>query len=388
MVLNMQKMLLLAILSWACCQSVYASTVLEAGSKDLKISLASEGIIKTASGTKFVLDILEKDSANHVIEIENITSSIVGLEIYRNKLIVFGKVDNFADGVTIIDLDKKSEDDFFICYRPQLLSNIGYIIFEKFYPRFSPQEVQSSVVLIYDLEKPAVDNRLEEQGLSRSAQTETHTASIENVGFPVYPEINTLKQNYSVWIENENERNRIISPGAYLWDDENSSVLFASYHHGENWLTKVRLSNELDQVEVMEDKIEINMLGNDRENSVSIKRLEFFMGSINIHTYKYGVISVERSRELLNDETPKVESKGIEQIENMTGIRENVSISESAKDNKDDEVNITPLLEPNSSEPIVKKNFSTEVIVAGLVLLLVSLVLVRGIYLLSRRKRN
>ncbi len=90
---------------------------------------------------EFIFDIVNKKSDRHSRFImKNMTTEVNSLMIVNKKLIVLGQVkSNVGHGITIIDMSKVKEVDFILCYNPKFSTNKRYIIYEKFYPRFSPK---------------------------------------------------------------------------------------------------------------------------------------------------------------------------------------------------------------------------------------------------------
>jgi len=211
---------------------------------------------------KFTFSVHHKlTQQDSIIEMENMTTEIGEIKIVKDRLVIFGDVSNAAWGVTILDLKRHKEIDFIICYRPQLSETKRYLIYEKFYPRFSPEEA-SDLILIYDLEQSPEDNRVEEKyknirEKSKRVGDPGYLIASENVGYPIYPEENIAKQTYFVWVPSPEERHFILTRGKYLWLDQDNKILFVDGYGGENWLVLVDLSKGLSKMTIKKKIIDV-----------------------------------------------------------------------------------------------------------------------------------
>lgn len=200
-----------------------------------------------------------------LIEMKNMTTEIEEISIVKNRLIIFGYVNNDAAGVTLIDLKKNEEMDFILCFSPVFSESKRFLIYEKFRPRFAPEEVQSDLVLLYDLTKSPEDNRLQnnykniKKKSKRIGDPEYLTAS-ENVGVPLYPEKNVSEQIYFVWVPTIEERHFVRGLGIYLWLEQDKKVVFLDRYKGDNWLVSVDLTKGLDKVEIKKKIIDVSSI--------------------------------------------------------------------------------------------------------------------------------
>ena len=116
--------------------------------------------------------------------------------VLGDKLAVMGKAGR-TWSVAILDLAKRQEIDWFYCAVPQRLST-NWIAYVEWYPDHfvEPREV----VLIYDLTKSPIENRL--PGV-RAAGIPAPIMDISvAVGLPVYPEWNVRNRSYRNAVEN------------------------------------------------------------------------------------------------------------------------------------------------------------------------------------------
>ena len=178
----------------------------------------------------------------------NLTHQIKDLIIVGDLIVVFGKLaTGNIDAITIIDIIKKEEKDFIICYDPQLLLSKKYLIFEKFYPRFSPDEVRSALVLLYNLELTPQENRVGKFDIKKFNEIQSKcprlfTVYHNDVGLPIYPLTNYKNSTYRVWVENLEKRHAIISP-KYAIDAKNNMIFFMARHDKENLIISADLKD-------------------------------------------------------------------------------------------------------------------------------------------------
>ena len=189
------------------------------------------------------------------IQVCNLTQQIEDLFIINDLIIIFGEIitDNI-DTITIIDIIEKKEKDFIICYRPQLLLNNNYLIYEKFYPKFSPIEVRSSLALLYNLDLSPQENRINNIDIEKFNKVQSKCPKefsiyYENVGLPIYPIKNYKNKTYRVWLDKNEKKHGIISPN-YAVDTENKMIFFIDHHDNENSIISVDLQEGYKNLEL------------------------------------------------------------------------------------------------------------------------------------------
>jgi len=116
--------------------------------------------------------------------------------VLGDKLAVMGRAGR-TWSVVILDLAKGQEIDSFACALPQRLST-NRIAYVEWYPDHfvEPREV----VLIYDLTKSPMENRLPGVRAARIPAPITDISAA--VGLPVYPEWNVRNRSYRNAVEN------------------------------------------------------------------------------------------------------------------------------------------------------------------------------------------
>jgi len=125
--------------------------------------------------------------------------------------------------VCVADVEKKQLEDCFWAYKLVPSPSGRYFVYVKFYSRHS--DSQSNIVVIYDLTKPASENRLN-----------GYLDSVTQSGLPIYPYENVQPKSYDQAIVPEHA---IISP--FLWSEDEHKLLFFDIHGSQNYMVLVDL---------------------------------------------------------------------------------------------------------------------------------------------------
>jgi hypothetical protein len=250
----------------------------EAANSHWKVSLKTVVVNDIASDFNklFVFDIINKRLKRHSqFTMRNMTTEVKSLMIVNKKLIISGRVkSNLANGITIVDMSQLKEIDYFLCYNPKLSPNKRFIVYEKFYPRFSPKEAQSSLILLYDMHKTPRENRLRKKGIPTFDIHKSGTIShITEVGLPIFPVSNAEEKTYRVWVDDVEKGHRVFPH--YLWLNDDTQLLFIDYHDEDNWVVSIQLDSPY-QPRITKDIIENTLpySANDQELKLKIKSLE------------------------------------------------------------------------------------------------------------------
>ena len=131
--------------------------------------------------------------------------------VVEDKLVVTGEAGRTWE-VAIFDLAKRQEIDRFACALPQRIS-ANWIAYVEWYPDHITYAEPREVVLIYDLTKSPVENRLPGVRFTPPSIPDTPTA----VGLPVYPEWNVRNRSYRNMVENPSEGEAIMKTTWAAW---------------------------------------------------------------------------------------------------------------------------------------------------------------------------
>ncbi len=196
-----------------------------------------------------------------VIKMRNMTTVVSNMQITKKRLIVFGAVGNIASGVTVIDLEDKKETDFIICYRPQLSETKKYLAYEKFYPRFAPEEIRSSVIMVYDTEKSPLSNRSEDEIRKKdlSVGGPGYLLYSENVGNPVCPKGSGNKKKYFVRTDSSVKSGHAIISD-YLWIEQDKKIIFIDRYGNEIRIVSVNLHKGLSNTDIQKKVTDITKI--------------------------------------------------------------------------------------------------------------------------------
>lgn len=116
------------------------------------------------------------DSSTNFI-VESAASTLTSLYIYQSILLVRGQLPYGGDSVVFVDLEEKRKDLEIYAYNMHFSPDYRYLIYQKYYPRFSSDH--RSTIMLYDLEN------------QRENVEQFSTYRPEDVGYPVYPEQDT-----------------------------------------------------------------------------------------------------------------------------------------------------------------------------------------------------
>lgn len=179
---------LLMSLCSSCANAIDSDTFTE--SVGWKVKLVKEGDCTDCPANKFFqFECSSTDKKqSFLFTLENRTVMIKSLHLFESKFIVIGELPHSAHIATIYDLvERKIIDEVYGYWF--VISNKGrYMIFKRFYPRFTPQEFVSDVVLLYDLSHSPMENRVEKE------RKNIHVIPAEHVGIPIFPEYNAQNQ--------------------------------------------------------------------------------------------------------------------------------------------------------------------------------------------------
>jgi hypothetical protein len=129
-----------------------------------------------------------------------------------NRLAILGSAGR-ADAVSVFDLSARREVDRFYCYEPRRISET-WIAYVEFYNAHQAGE-PTDVVLVYDLGRDPLENRLERTAAVTSPEI---SASVPTrVGMPVYPEANVRQRSYLNVITDPHSAHHVLGPPFFVF---------------------------------------------------------------------------------------------------------------------------------------------------------------------------
>ena len=223
---------------------------IEIQSANYRVALKRAEAVESGS-KKFHFEILRTTTNKpSSFVLSNLTTQVRKLDIYQDRLVVYGSVESKASCLTVVDLQRGEELDFLLGYHPQRSSTGRYVIYRKFYPRFSPPEVQSDLILIYDLARNPNENRKGggSSPVGLRVGSPEHLLASERVGYPIYPLANVRERSYRVWVEKAAQRHLVV--GGFLWGQQDERVLFVDRQEGKDSVVVVDLTGGLERPKV------------------------------------------------------------------------------------------------------------------------------------------
>ncbi len=113
-----------------------------------------------------------------------------------DRLVLLGEAGR-TQAVEIFDIDTGQKRDWFFCYSPQRISD-SMIASVEYYPSMTA-ETPTDVLLIYDLSKTPLENRLDKSSRIPPQRKDRPV----QVGIPVFPESNAEHRSYLNHVESE-----------------------------------------------------------------------------------------------------------------------------------------------------------------------------------------
>lgn len=179
---------------------------------------------------RFRFRLVDKQSDEEkLFDVDNATTSLEHGEIAGGKLALFGDVQGLATGITLIDLHHGRVEDFFLSYGGDLSPDGRTLAYVNFYPRRSPPEAQSDLVLGVDLEASPPDGT-------------------ERKRHPVYPLESVIGEGRALaWVEDPSQRHFLLKQAGMLWLDDPRRLIFLDAVEESIWLVEVDLSRGLSE---------------------------------------------------------------------------------------------------------------------------------------------
>jgi hypothetical protein len=199
-------------------------------------------------------------SASLKVVLTTVSSSFVA----ENKLAILGEAGN-AQAVVIYDLEKRQESDWFFCYQPRRISET-WIAYVEYYPSHSTGN-PIDVVMIYDLGRSSIDNRLQESDRSQPKDQMRYPI---RVGVPVYPDSNARERSYNNEEASPNNSLQILGPPFFLLLSSKQLIFLGSsgsdYSNYVTTLISVDLAKGLDNARSQTIAIPFDQLPKRKEN--------------------------------------------------------------------------------------------------------------------------
>jgi len=200
----------------------------------------------------FTLEIRDKKT-NEVarLKIGGIGERIRSVErlylLENNKLIVHGKLKR-ADIIYVIETKTSKVVDVFWCYNPVLSPSKRFCIYEKFYPYHGLKGSQTTVMLLYDMQKSPSENIL--------PVNYVRWPLIE-VGLPVYPRPYVENKAYVLPDQQQENPFWYLRSSPFLWSEDANDIVFLCHHEGRTNIVRVNLSEGVEKPRIYEALINV-----------------------------------------------------------------------------------------------------------------------------------
>lgn len=237
-----------------------ANTQLIVSNDKYQVSFAGEKLVKERPWVRnFIFEIVDKKTqevnqfvlaATH----KPIKEMYLKLHLLEdNELVIqtkWKKRRRASTGIHIVDAKRNELVDEFWCYEPVLSPSKRFWIYEKFYPPYGLPAERTSVVLLYDMEKSPLENRLPVEGYTEWPK--------EQVGLPVYPEPYVKARAY-VLVEQQQQNPfwyHLCSP--FLWSADANDVVFLCTHQKQTYILRVNISAGIDKPKIFKSPIVVS----------------------------------------------------------------------------------------------------------------------------------
>src|SRR5579883_1095972 len=171
--------------------------------------------------------------------------------VNHDKLVIIGEAHK-PQAVVIIDIPRHQVIDSFFCYGPKRISENLIAFVEFYFPHVAGGE-PTDVVLIYDLSKSPVENRLEKAPGMSLPPSDLDPAAV-HVGIPVFPDWNASNKSYNNIATGPANARSVLGQGGFVLVGTNTLVFVASedeaFPDKHNYLVAVDLSNGLSRTTV------------------------------------------------------------------------------------------------------------------------------------------
>lgn len=155
-----------------------------------------------------------------------------------------------STGVHIVDVNENKLVDKFWCYDPVFAPTKPVLVYEKFYFPHELPAARTTVVLVYDMEKSAADNRLPVEGYAAWPK--------EQVGLPIYPQAYVKAKAYVLVKEQQENPCWYMRSSPFLWDTDSNSVVFLCSHEKNTQIIRVDLAAGLENPKIFESPIVVS----------------------------------------------------------------------------------------------------------------------------------
>jgi hypothetical protein len=203
--------------------------------------------------TVFTLEITDK--TKH--EVARVTFGGIGERIRsikklylfeNNKLVVHGNLER-ADIIYVVDCETDNVVDMFWCYDPVLSPSKRFWVYENFYPYHGLKSTQTTVVLVYDMKRTPLENRVPVKGYTEWPESQ--------VGLPIYPGPYVEEKAYVLPRQQQENPFWYLRSSPFLWSQDANDVVFLCNHQKQTYMVRVNISAGIDKPKIFEAPVNV-----------------------------------------------------------------------------------------------------------------------------------
>jgi len=175
--------------------------------------------------------------------------SIEKLYLFENdKLVVHGKLKQ-ADIIYVIDCKTRKVVGMFWCYDPVLSPSKRFWTYEKFYPYHGLKSIQTTVVLVYDMQRTPLENRVPVKGYTEWPKVQ--------VGLPIYPRPYVEAKAYVLLRQQQKEPPWYLRSSPLLWSTNATDVVFLCNHEKVTYVVRVNVAAGIEKPKIFSAPVNV-----------------------------------------------------------------------------------------------------------------------------------
>ena len=192
------------------------------------VTVSFNGLVATIKASSPMIVVIEYAGSRKTVTLPDEFTQLTSARFYRpDRLVISGMVNGDVSEVIVIDSNKGSVVDHFLCYSPAISRNGRYLAFVKFYPAHGVSSVEDHYML-YDVQLSPEQNR--------PLGTVGHLGL---VGRAVFPAGIANRQGDNVDLSN-GPAHRMASDG-FFWNAQSTSMVFTDQFRGEYYVVVVKI---------------------------------------------------------------------------------------------------------------------------------------------------
>jgi hypothetical protein len=195
-----------------------------------EVTESFNGLAATFKPSSPMIVVMESQGSTTSVTLPKEFAQLTSARLYQgSKLVIAGMVNGNVSEVAVVDSNKGSVIDHFLCYSPAISPNGRYVAFVKFYPEHGVSSAEDHYML-YDVQQGSKGNR--------PSWADRHPSLVGKVVFP--PKIeNRQDDNVDV---GDRPIHSMASDG-FFWNNQSSLVVFADQLGAAYTVVVVKVAN-------------------------------------------------------------------------------------------------------------------------------------------------